>query len=63
MINTGSYLSTEDILCKVWGYNTDAEYGAVWVYISYLRKKLATINADIVINVKRNVGYTLEACK
>lgn len=60
MLNKGIYLSTEDILCKVWGYDTDAEYGTVWVYISYLRKKLAALDADVTITAKRNVGYTLE---
>lgn len=60
MLNNGIYLSTEDILCRVWGYDTDAEYGTVWVYISYLRKKLAALDADITIVAKRNVGYTLE---
>lgn len=63
MLNKGVYLSTEDILCKVWGYNTDAEYGTVWVYISYLRKKLAALNTDVNITAKRNVGYTLEIQK
>ena len=59
MINKGIYLSTDDILVKVWGYESDAESGAVWVYISYVRKRLATIGADIEIRAKRSVGYTL----
>lgn len=59
MINKGIYLSTEDILVKVWGYETDAELGAVWVYISYLRKRLSAVGADIEIKAKRNVGYTV----
>lgn len=63
MLNKGIYLSTEDILVKVWGYDTDVEIGVVWVYISYLRKKLAELNADIVIKAKRNIGYTLEIAK
>lgn len=63
MLNKGIYLSTEDILVKVWGYDTDVEIGIVWVYISYLRKKLAELNADIVIKAKRNIGYTLEIAK
>ncbi|MGN0704304.1 MAG: response regulator transcription factor [Lentihominibacter sp.] len=63
MLNKGIYLSTEDILVKVWGYDTDVEIGVVWVYISYLRKKLAELNADIVIKAKRNIGYTLEIVK
>ena len=60
MLNQGIYLSTEDLLVKVWGYDTDAELGTVWVYISYLRKRLLALNANVSITAKRNVGYTLE---
>lgn len=60
MLNRGIYLSTEDLLVKVWGYNTDAELGVVWVYISYLRKRLQALKANVIISARRNVGYTLE---
>lgn len=60
MLNQGIYLSSEDILVKVWGYDTEAELGAVWVYISYLRKKLSVLSKKVEIRAKRNVGYTLE---
>ena len=60
LLNRGIYLSTEDILVKVWGYDTEAEIGIVWVYISYLRKKLTALGADVAIRAKRNIGYTLE---
>lgn len=60
MLNQGIYLSSENILIKVWGYDTDAELGTVWVYISGLRKKLAALDAKVEIRAKRNVGYTLE---
>ncbi|WP_322171009.1 response regulator transcription factor [Acutalibacter caecimuris] len=60
MLNHGIYLSTEELLCRVWGYDTDTELGAVWVYISYLRKRLAALGANIRIAAKRNLGYTLE---
>ena len=63
MLNKNVYLSTEDLLVKVWGYDTEAELGAVWVYISYLRKRLAALNADVVIAAKRNVGYRLEVAE
>lgn len=63
MLNQGIYLSTEDILTKVWGYDTDAEIGIVWVYISYLRRKLSSLNCGVEIKAKRNIGYTLEAGK
>ena len=60
LLNRGIYLSTEDLLVKVWGYDTDAEIGIVWVYISYLRKKLVSLGADVQIKAKRNIGYMLE---
>ncbi len=63
MLNKGIYLSTEDLLTKVWGYDTDAELGTVWVYISYLRKRLTALSANVVIRAKRNVGYRLEVAE
>ena len=42
------------------GYDTDTEMNVVWVYISYLRKKLAALEADIQIKATRNTGYSLE---
>ena len=55
-------LSTEQIMEKVWGYDSDAEINVVWVYISYLRKKLSALNADAQIKASRNAGYYLEIC-
>ncbi|MCI9634279.1 MAG: response regulator transcription factor [Ruminococcus sp.] len=60
MQNQRRYLSSEDLLVKVWGYDTEAEVGAVWVYISYLRKRLAALSSKVEIRVKRNIGYTLD---
>lgn len=59
--NPDHLVSTERLLEKIWGYETEAELNVVWVYISYLRKKLAVLNADIQIRSIRNAGYTLEA--
>ncbi|MBR0373056.1 MAG: response regulator transcription factor [Mogibacterium sp.] len=58
--NPGHVISTERLFDKVWGYDSDAEINIVWVYISYLRKKLTQIGADIRIKATRNVGYSLE---
>ena len=55
------HISSENLLVKVWGYDTDAELGTVWVYISYLRKRLSALNSKVEIRAKRNIGYTLEA--
>lgn len=60
MQNRGVYYSTESIFERVWGYDSDADIGVVWVYISYLRKHLEALNANAQIKVKRNIGYTLE---
>ena len=61
MLNRGICLSTEDMLTKVWGYDTDADIGVVWVYISYLRKRLAALGSAVEIKARRGVGYTLTA--
>jgi len=58
--NPRRLISTERFLEKVWGYDSDAEPNVVWVYISYLRKKLTVLHADIQIKATRNAGYSLE---
>lgn len=63
MLNQGIYLSSDELMSKVWGYDSDAEIGTVWVYISYLRKRLSALGANAEIKVKRGTGYTLEKIK
>lgn len=58
--NPHQLISTERFLERIWGYDSDVELNVVWVYISYLRKKLAALNANIQIKVARNAGYSLE---
>lgn len=60
MANPKRVLSTEQIMAKVWGYDSESEINVVWVYISYLRKKLTAIGANIQIKASRNAGYYLE---
>ena len=60
MSNPGVLISAERFMEKIWGYDSEAEINVVWVYISYLRKKLAALQADIQIKVTRSVGYSLE---
>ncbi len=60
MANPRRVLSAERFMEKIWGLDNEAEINVVWVYISYLRKKLSALNADIYIKVSRNVGYSLE---
>lgn len=58
--NRGQLISTERFMEKIWGYDSDTGINVVWVYISYLRKKLASLEADIQIKATRNQGYSLE---
>lgn len=60
MANPGHLISTERFMEKIWGYDSEAEINVVWVYISYLRKKLTALHADIQIKATRNAGYSLE---
>lgn len=60
MRNPGITFSAEALLERIWGLNSDAEVGSVWVYISYLRKKLAALGANVEIHSKRGLGYSLE---
>ncbi len=60
MINEDAIISTERFLEKIWGLDSDVEINIVWVYIAYLRKKLALLDADIKIAAIRNTGYSLE---
>ena len=58
--NSNSLVSTEMLMDKVWGFDSDAEINVVWVYISALRKKLQAINANLTISAIRGLGYKLE---
>ena len=60
MANPGQVLSVDRFMERIWGYDSDTEVSVVWVNISYLRKKLASLGADVQIKVVRNQGYSLE---
>ena len=60
MRNPGNVIQTEQFLERIWGYDSDSEINVVWVNISYLRKKLKALDANVRIKATRNVGYTLE---
>ena len=60
MLNHTVYMSTEDLLVKAWGYNTETDINSVWLYVSYLRKRLSAMDSRVGIVSKRNFGYKLE---
>lgn len=61
MATPGMLISTEKFMDKIWGIDSEADISVVWTYISFLRKKLVSLEANVQINAKRNAGYTLEA--
>ena len=63
MSNPGHLISSERFFEKIWGYDSGAELNVVWVYLSNLRKKLSSLDADIQIRATRNAGYSLEELK
>ena len=63
MSNPRVLISSERFMEKIWGFDSEAEINVVWVYISYLRKKLTALNANIQIKATRNAGYSLEDIK
>lgn len=60
MSNPHQIISSERFMEKIWGYDSEAEINVVWVYISYLRKKLTALHANVSIKATRNAGYSLE---
>lgn len=60
MSNPHCLISAEKFMERIWGYDSNAEINVVWVYISYLRKKLVSLRANSEIRSTRNAGYSLE---
>lgn len=63
MINHGIIIPKERFVERIWGFDAETEYNNVAVYISFLRKKLSAIGADISINAVKGAGYILEEKK
>ena len=59
----GGIISVERFMDKIWGYDSETEQNVVWVYVSYLRRKLSGIGSRVEIEAHRNLGYSLEAGK
>lgn len=60
MVNPGQIIPVDRFMEKIWGFDSDAEQNVVWVYLSYLRKKLSALDANVSIKAVRGLGYTLE---
>lgn len=60
MRQRGRPISTEQFMERIWGYDSEAELNVVWAYISYLRRKLEAVGAQLRITARRGQGYVLE---
>jgi len=56
---SGRLISTEQFMDMVWGFESEAELNVVWAYISYLRRKLEAVGANVEISLIRGQGYIL----
>ena len=61
MANQGQILTREQLAVKIWGYENEAEYNNVEVYMTFVRKKLAFIGSKTAIKAVRGVGYELRS--
>ncbi len=61
MANQGQILTREQLALKIWGYDNEAEYNNVEVYMTFVRKKLAFIGSKTAIKAVRGVGYELRS--
>ena len=59
MLNADKCVEKERLIEKIWGYDSEAEYNTVEVYVSFLRKKLAAVNSDAEIRSIRGIGYMI----
>lgn len=59
--NQGQILTREQLAVKIWGFESEAEYNNVEVYMSFTRKKLAFVGAKTVIKAVRGIGYELRS--
>lgn len=55
-----SIVSKDDLITKLWGFDSEADHNNIEVYISFLRKKLTHIDSSVRISTIRRVGYKLE---
>lgn len=60
LINRNQIINRETLANKIWGYDSDAEYNNVEVYVSFLRKKLKILNSKVKIKAVRGIGYKME---
>ena len=60
LLNKNQITSRESLLDRIWGYESEAEYNNVEVYITFIRRKLKLLDSKVNIKAVRGIGYKLE---
>ena len=60
ILHPGYVFSTDHLMEKIWGADTDSDIDVVWTHIGYIRKKMRTLKANVEIKTIRGAGYALE---
>ena len=63
VLHPGFVFSTEHLMDKIWGFESDSDIDVVWTHIGFVRKKLRSIGANVEIRTIRGSGYSLEVEK
>ena len=58
--NPKNFFSADDILLRVWEYDSEVDVSVIWVFISQIRKHLLSIGSNTTIKASRGIGYHLE---
>ena len=56
----GVVFSSDHLMEKIWGWDSESDTGVVWTHIGFIRKKLRTLQTDVEIRTIRGAGYALE---
>ncbi|MBO4701333.1 MAG: response regulator transcription factor [Lachnospiraceae bacterium] len=60
VLHPGFVFSTEHLMDKIWGLDSDSDIDVVWTHIGFVRKKLRSLDANVEIKTIRGAGYSLE---
>jgi DNA-binding response OmpR family regulator len=63
VLHPGFVFSTEHLMDRIWGFESDSDIDVVWTHIGFVRKKLRSIGANVEIKTIRGSGYSLEVEK
>ncbi len=63
ILHPGFVFSTEHLMEKIWGLDSESYIDVVWTHIGFVRKKIKSLDANVEIKTIRGAGYSLEVIK